>query len=75
MSELIQKNEVRKENRRRVSHEEAKEMSERAAVEAGKLATREELLGDIDDLLDDIDEILESDAQAFVEGFQQKGGQ
>ena len=29
----------------------------------------------IDDLLDQIDEVLESDAQAFVSGFVQKGGQ
>lgn len=29
----------------------------------------------IDQLLDQIDSVLESDAQSFVEGFVQKGGQ
>lgn len=29
----------------------------------------------LDDLLDDIDSVLETDAQAFVQGFVQKGGE
>lgn len=29
----------------------------------------------VDDLLDEIDSLLATDAQAFVEGFVQKGGQ
>lgn len=29
----------------------------------------------IDDLLDEIDTVLETDAQSFVQGFVQKGGQ
>lgn len=29
----------------------------------------------VDDLLDEIDEVLESNAEAFVKGFVQKGGQ
>ncbi len=29
----------------------------------------------VDDLLDDIDEVLESNAEQFVRGFVQKGGQ
>lgn len=29
----------------------------------------------IDDLLDDIDSVLETDAQEFVQGFVQKGGE
>lgn len=29
----------------------------------------------LDDLLDEIDELLESDAQEFVSGFVQKGGE
>jgi ubiquitin-like protein Pup len=29
----------------------------------------------IDDLLDEIDEVLEDSAEAFVQGFVQKGGQ
>ncbi len=30
---------------------------------------------DVDALLDDIDEVLESNAESFVRGFVQKGGQ
>lgn len=30
---------------------------------------------DVDDLLDEIDEVLESNAETFVRGFVQKGGQ
>lgn len=29
----------------------------------------------VDDLLDEIDSVLESDAESFVQGFVQKGGQ
>ncbi|GAA2520818.1 ubiquitin-like protein Pup [Rarobacter incanus] len=29
----------------------------------------------VDDLLDEIDDVLESNAEAFVKGFVQKGGQ
>lgn len=75
MGELIQKSEVRKENRRRVSDAEAKEMAEQASVDAGKLAVGEEVKAGLDEVLDMIDEVLESDAQAFVESFQQKGGE
>lgn len=34
-----------------------------------------EHLADIDDLLDEIDEILEEEAEEFVKGYVQKGGQ
>jgi ubiquitin-like protein Pup len=30
---------------------------------------------DVDDVLDEIDEVLETDAESFVRGFVQKGGQ
>lgn len=30
---------------------------------------------DVDDLLDEIDDVLESNAETFVRGFVQKGGQ
>ena len=37
---------------------------------------RHEKLGDdVDDLLDEIDEVLESNAEEFVKGYVQKGGQ
>ena len=37
--------------------------------------TGEKLKADIDDLLDEIDGVLESNAEEFVRGFVQKGGQ
>ena len=37
--------------------------------------TGEKLKADIDDLLDEIDDVLESNAEEFVRGFVQKGGQ
>ena len=49
-------------------------MAEQASVEAGRIATKD-TLKDIDDLLDEIDEVLESDAQAFIDAFIQKGGE
>jgi prokaryotic ubiquitin-like protein Pup len=35
----------------------------------------EALKADIDDLLDEIDEVLETNAEEFVKGYVQKGGQ
>ncbi|MCW2672100.1 MAG: Ubiquitin-like protein pup, partial [Frankiales bacterium] len=35
----------------------------------------EELTSDVDDLLDEIDEVLESNAEEFVKGYVQKGGE
>ncbi len=35
----------------------------------------EELSSDVDDLLDEIDDVLESNAEEFVRGYVQKGGQ
>lgn len=35
----------------------------------------DEALGDMDDVLDELDDVLEEDAQAFVRGYIQKGGQ
>lgn len=34
-----------------------------------------DLVGDLDDLLDEIDEVLESNAEEFVKGYVQKGGE
>jgi ubiquitin-like protein Pup len=33
------------------------------------------LKGELDDLLDEIDDVLESNAEEFVKGYVQKGGQ
>jgi ubiquitin-like protein Pup len=41
-----------------------------AATEKG-----EELKAELDDLLDEIDEVLEVNAEEFVKGFIQKGGE
>ena len=48
-----------------VSGEEESDLKERQA----------KLSEDVDDILDEIDEVLETDAEAFVRGFVQKGGQ
>jgi prokaryotic ubiquitin-like protein Pup len=48
-----------------VSGEEESDLKER----------QEKLSADVDDILDEIDEVLETDAEAFVRGFVQKGGQ
>ena len=53
--------------------EEAEEVQ---AEEASDVAERKEKLDeDIDAILDEIDEALESNAEEFVRGFVQKGGQ
>jgi ubiquitin-like protein Pup len=38
-------------------------------------ARNEELTDDVDDILDEIDSVLESNAEEFVRGYIQKGGQ
>jgi ubiquitin-like protein Pup len=46
------------------------------AAPADEAAERKERLDDdVDAILDDIDEVLESNAEEFVRGFVQKGGQ
>jgi prokaryotic ubiquitin-like protein Pup len=46
------------------------------AAPADAVAERKEALDDdVDAILDDIDEVLESNAEEFVRGFVQKGGQ
>ncbi|MDO5533926.1 MAG: ubiquitin-like protein Pup [Propionibacteriaceae bacterium] len=39
------------------------------------LVSRQDQTGDLDALLDEIDLVLESDAEEYVKGFVQKGGQ
>jgi ubiquitin-like protein Pup len=43
-----------------------------AAAPAAQTQTKDE---DVDAILDEIDEVLESNAEEFVKGFVQKGGQ
>jgi ubiquitin-like protein Pup len=38
-------------------------------------AARSEQVSRVDDILDEIDSVLETNAQEFVQGFVQKGGQ
>lgn len=51
------------------------EVEEAPATSAAASARREALDADIDAILDDIDEALETNAEEFVRGFVQKGGQ
>jgi ubiquitin-like protein Pup len=51
------------------------EVEETLATSANASARRDALDADIDAILDDIDEALETNAEEFVRGFVQKGGQ
>jgi len=51
------------------------EVDETPAASADASARRDALDADIDAILDDIDEALETNAEEFVRGFVQKGGQ
>jgi ubiquitin-like protein Pup len=44
-------------------------------VETHEDAASRELLDDVDELLDEIDDVLEENAEEFVRGYVQKGGQ
>lgn len=52
----------------------ADEQGEPAATDVEAAATRE-LLDDVEDLLDEIDDVLEENAEEFVRGYVQKGGE
>lgn len=58
-------------SRRDSEHDEA------AAAEVNPEVTErhEQLTEDVDDLLDEIDSVLEENAEEFVRGYVQKGGQ
>lgn len=52
------------------------EVDEEFVDESSDLKERHAKLSeDVDDVLDEIDEVLETDAESFVRGFVQKGGQ
>jgi prokaryotic ubiquitin-like protein Pup len=64
------------EQQHRSRSEETDAVDEAAAAPSSDLAARKEALdADIDAILDDIDEALETNAEEFVRGFVQKGGQ
>lgn len=46
-----------------------------AAATAGTNAQAQKRAGELDSLLDEIDSVLESNAEEFVKGFVQKGGE
>jgi ubiquitin-like protein Pup len=48
---------------------------EEATGGAGQLHAPSDILEDVDGLLDEIDAVLEENAEAFVRGYIQKGGQ
>lgn len=57
------------------SKSEAKRVAELEKAEATSNAEAEALKAETDDLLDEIDSVLEEDAQAFIAGYIQKGGE
>ncbi len=62
----------------REAHEgQSDQVRERVAEGSGKAATEaaEVLKAKLDDLLDNIDEVLEVNAEEFVKGYVQKGGE
>lgn len=52
-----------------------KPKKEEGAPQASETTSTEEKDEELEDLLDEIDEVLESNAEDFVRGFVQKGGQ
>jgi len=44
-------------------------------AEPAKRSTRADLTSDLDDLLEEIDGVLEENAEEFVKGYVQKGGE
>ena len=55
------------------SREETEEVE--SAVDAEGTERREKMGEDVDSILDEIDDVLEVNAEEFVRGFVQKGGQ
>ena len=54
----------------------SEEVEEVAVAETGDVQDRVgKLTDDVDDLLDEIDDVLESNAEEFVRGYVQKGGE
>ncbi|MEV4614752.1 ubiquitin-like protein Pup [Kitasatospora sp. NPDC049258] len=57
------------------SSEEVEEQAAEAQGSEDLKERQEKLSDDVDAVLDEIDEVLESNAEDFVRGFVQKGGQ
>ena len=54
---------------------ESEEVATEDLATSGVQERHEKLADDVDALLDDIDEVLEENAEEFVRGYIQKGGQ
>lgn len=65
--------EVMAQEQKRTSQKHDSENQEPEETHAGE--RDEELTDDLDSLLDEIDDVLESNAEEFVAGYIQKGGQ
>jgi ubiquitin-like protein Pup len=61
-----------REQRKTHHHEEAQDVE---PVQSSGAASSAGLKDDLDDILDEIDEILEENAEEFVKGYVQKGGE
>jgi prokaryotic ubiquitin-like protein Pup len=61
--------------RERVEKRTTEARREDASETTKKVDTKEELKDDIDALLDEIDGVLEENAEEFVKGYVQKGGE
>jgi ubiquitin-like protein Pup len=59
----------------RTSARDAAEPDPLAAGPGARMAASRPLLDDVDGLLDEIDQVLEVNAEEFVRGYVQKGGQ
>jgi ubiquitin-like protein Pup len=55
--------------------EQVEEVEDSAQTETDVQERHEKLTDDVDSILDEIDETLEENAEEFVKGFVQKGGQ
>ncbi len=63
------------EHQHRSREADADQVEETAAASSDLAERKEALDADIDAILEDIDEALETNAEEFVRGFVQKGGQ
>jgi len=63
------------EHHQRARSTESDEVEETTTASSDLAERKEALDADIDAILDDIDEALETNAEEFVRGFVQKGGQ
>lgn len=62
-------------NERAVPHDRADGPDELVTPAVTRAAASRPLLDDVDGLLDEIDQVLEVNAEEFVRGYVQKGGQ